>query len=393
MFYQRKIEKELRLQIKTKEIVVLTGMRRTGKTSLMKNIFDSIKSSNKVFFDLENLLNRKIFEEDNYDNIWNNLASHGLSKEKKCYIFLDEIQLMKNIPSVVKYLFDHYEVKFFLTGSSSYYLKNLFSESLSGRKFIFELFPLDFEEFLWFREKKKKFIGEFIAKEKSKNKISHELYKKYYEEYLKFGGFPSVVLEKDHGQKLKILNDIFTSYFKLDVKALADFHNIEKFRDMILLLATRCGTKLEITKIAKELQISRETVYSYLSFLENTYFVFLIKPFSRNTDREISGTKKIYFCDTGMLQMLVNMSSGAVLENSVLNNLKKFGQINYYQRRNGIEIDFIIDKKIAIEVKNQGNRFYYEKTMKVAADLELSEVYIVSQKYCSDEGIILAEDL
>ncbi|MEI7425930.1 MAG: DUF4143 domain-containing protein, partial [Candidatus Moraniibacteriota bacterium] len=85
----------------------------------------------------------------------------------------------------------------------------------------------------------------------------------------------------------------------------------------------------------------------------------------------------------------VNMSSGAVLENSVLNNLKKFGQINYYQRRNGIEIDFIIDKKIAIEVKNQGNRFYYEKTMKVAADLELSEVYIVSQKYCSDEGIIL----
>jgi len=75
----------------------------------------------------------------------------GKIPKERVYLFLDEIQNLKNLPSVAKYLIDHYQVKFFLTGSVSFYLKNLFSESLSGRKVLFELFPLNFQEFLRFR--------------------------------------------------------------------------------------------------------------------------------------------------------------------------------------------------------------------------------------------------
>jgi len=113
---------------------------------------------------LENPLHRKLFEEENYDNIWNNLANFGISREDKSYIFLDEIQNLPQVNSAIKYLYDHWPVKFFLTGSSSFYLKNLFSESLAGRKLVFELFPLTFREFLGFKEINKDFPTTFLQK-------------------------------------------------------------------------------------------------------------------------------------------------------------------------------------------------------------------------------------
>lgn len=393
MIYPRKLEKELNNQLNSKEVVVLTGMRRTGKTTLVKKIFESIESSNKIYLDLENPLNRSIFEEENYENIWKNLNTLGIYADQKAYIFLDEIQLAKNIPSAIKYFFDHYNVKFFLTGSSSYYLKNLFSESLAGRKFIFELSSLDFEEYLWFLGKGKKFEKDLLLKAENKNKIQFELYKKDYDEYLQFGGFPEVVLEKDLDQKQKKLNDIFTSYFEQDVRTLADFKNKEKLRDLIILLAARCGSKIEISKLSRELQVARETIYSYLSFLENTYFIFFLSPYSKNPDREVSGAKKVYFCDTGLLNLLGGASAGAVFENAVFNNLRTYGQLNYYQKRTGAEIDFVADKRVALEVKNRGDQSDLMKVRKISTKIGLQESYIISKEFSGDGRIILATDL
>ncbi len=117
----------------------LTGMRRTGKTTLLNHIFGSIESQNKIFLDLENPINRKYFEEENYERIKKSFEFMGIDFETRAYIFLDEIQFVKNLPSIAKYLIDHYRVKFILTGSASFYMKNLFTESLAGRKYIFEL--------------------------------------------------------------------------------------------------------------------------------------------------------------------------------------------------------------------------------------------------------------
>jgi uncharacterized protein len=393
MIYPRKIEEELKKQLDSREIIVLTGMRRTGKTVLMNSLFSLIQSKNKVFFDLENPLNRKIFEEDNYDNIWKNLEKFNVTSKEKLYIFLDEIQLMPKVSSAIKYLYDHYDIKFFLTGSSSYYLKNLFSESLAGRKIIFELYPLDFEEYLVFQEKPVEFLRDFQEKEKRKNKISFSLYEKQYDDYLDFGGFPKVVLEKDIEQKKKLLNDIFSSYFEQDVKSLADFKNVNKLRDLIILLSARVGSKIEISKLSAELGVSRETIYNYLSFLENTYFIFLIQPFSRNTDREVSGARKVYFCDTGILNILGKISSGSIFENAIFRSLKNYGKINYYQRRTGAEMDFVVDEKIGFEAKNQGGKFDVKKTVKLSKSIGLKNSYVISRKYSQDEGVILAMDI
>lgn len=391
MIYPRRLTIKLIKEINSPRITILTGMRQTGKTTLMRQVFNSIKSRNKIFLDLENPLNQKIFEEKNFDNILLNLKEVGIDPKRKSYIFLDEVQLMPSISQVVKYLYDHYKIKFFLIGSSSFYLKNLFPESLAGRKVIYELFPLDFEEFLIFKEKERKFFDDFSRKAKNKNQISLEIYKKFYEEYLKFGGFPGVVIAKK--DKRVILEDIFRSYFEKDVKSLADFRETGKLRDLILLLANRVGSKIEISKISSEIGISRETVYSYLNFLEKTYFIFLISPFSKSLNGEVRGAKKIYFCDTGLLNYLGIVTEGIVFENAVFQNLKKYGQINYYQKYKGPEIDFILNKKIALEVKTYGVIGDIKKLSRTVKNLKIKNYYLISKNYLDHPKSILAIDL
>jgi len=394
MIFPRSILKSIKEQILTREIVVVTGMRRVGKTTLLKIVYDEIKSENKVFLDIENILEQKIFEEIDFNNIWANLKPFGISNKEKAYIFIDEVQLKPEIIKPIKYLYDHYDVKFFITGSSSFYLKNLFPESLAGRKIIFELFPLSFEEFLVFKDEKKYFYNDFDKIEKNKNLILHEKFKKLYEEYIYFGGFPQVVLSENESGKRLFLKDIFNSYFEKEVMLMADFRLITAFRDLLLLLMQRVGSKLEVSKLSSEIGVSRHTITSYISFLQGTYFIFLISPFSRNVDREVSGTKKIYLCDNGIINQFGKISDGSLIENSVFLNIRKYGKVNYYQKRSGSEIDFILPEKgISFEVKKRAVSKDYKKLSKLSESIRIKKYFVISQIFSKEKGIIPVEDI
>ena len=393
MFYPRKILPALEKELSTKEIIIITGTRQVGKTTLLTHLFSQIASSNKILLDLENPLHRKIFEEENFDNIWINLEQFGVSKKQKSYIFLDEVQYLPQISQAVKYLYDHWQVKFFLTGSSSFYLKNLFPESLTGRKMIFELFPLTFAEFLTFKNIKREIPVRLAEKARRKNKIAYEQCIKYYQEYLNFGGFPKVVLEENHERKKKLLEEIFKSYFEKDVRNLAGFKNISKLRDLILLLVPRVASKIEISKLSSELSLTRETVYNYLSFLEQTYFISLLPKFSRSLDRLASGGKKLFFCDTGLANFLGKASLGQLLENSVFQNLHPDHKLHFYSKSGESEIDFIVDERTALEVKLSSARKDITSLKKKSRTLKLKEAYLVSLNYEEEKGVILVTDL
>ena len=394
MIFPRRILADLKKQIETNEIVVLTGMRRAGKTTLLRMIFDKIPGGNKVFLDIENPLEQQIFEETDYNNIWANLASYGISAKSKSYIFIDEIQAKPDVVRAVKYLHDHYKVKFFLTGSSSFYLKNLFPESLSGRKAVFVLYPLDFEEFLIFKGKRRAPAGGFKEKLKSKNKVSFEQNRKLYDEYLEYGGFPQVALTDDNTRKKQQLNDILKSYFEKEVLSLAEFRQRKAFRDLMMLIMRRAGSQIDISKLASEVGVSRPTVYSYIYFLEATYFIDLISPFSRSVDREVSGTKKLYVCDNGILNQFGRVSEGAMFENAVYHDIRKYGEVKYYRKRSGAEIDFVLpDISTAVEIKRTGRESDYKKLTVTAKSLKLKENYIVTKNFDSGQFSIPAQDI
>jgi len=394
MHYPRLAQKYIDPWIDKKEIVVVTGMRRTGKTTLLRMIYEKIGSSNKVFLDMENVLEQRIFEETDFNNVWANLKPYGLTNKERAHIFIDEVQARPGVVMAIKYLHDHYDAKFFLTGSSSLYLKNLFPESLAGRKVAFELMPLDFREFLVFKGREAPEGDGLGEAESRKNAVRHETRVKLFDEYLAFGGFPQVVLAEREEDKRLHLNDIFSSYFEKDVRALADFRNRTAFRDLLLLLMQRTGSKVEVAKLASEVGVVRPTILSYLAFLEGTYFIFLVEPFSRNRDREVSGARKVYFCDNGFLSQFGRVSEGSLLENAVYLNLRKHGAVRYYQKRTGPEIDFVIpDKGLAVEVKSRGNDRDMARLDKLAEAMGLAERYIVSREYLDGRGIIPATEI
>jgi predicted AAA+ superfamily ATPase len=366
------------------EAIIVTGMRRTGKTTLLRLLFDRVVSANKIFLDLENPLNRKYFEVDDYDRIIKSFESLGLNTAGRAYVFLDEIQLVRNLPSIIKYCIDHYGTKFFLTGSASFYMKNLFTESLAGRKYIFELFPLSFPEFLAFRESTLRLPAESAD-------ITRPVFEKFssiYEEYLLCGGFPEVVLKSGAAERKKALEDIFSSFFLLEVLQLGDFRRNDLIRDLMLLLMERMGTRLDVQKISRELGVSRPALMDYLAFLEGTYFIQTIKPFSKGRDTEIRKAPKVYVCDCGLAYNLARPTMGALFENAVFQNLRLKGPLNYYQRKSGVEIDFILDKKSACEVKTSPGQFDLRKLKEMSESLGLEDYRIISKNYSEMDHVL-----
>lgn len=377
MNIERELYSKISPVIPSPEAIIITGMRRVGKTTLLKYIQAHLPSSNVLYLDLENPLNRKYFEEQNYDRILDAFRLLGLDTQKSGYVLLDEIQFVRNLPSVVKYLSDAHKIKFFLSGSASFYLKNLFTESLAGRKYLFELYPLSFREFLKLRD------PEMVLPpvESSLSQAMFGRIDRRYDEYVNFGGFPGVVLKDSVQEKKLALEDIFTSYFQLEVGQLSDFRKTSVVRDLILLLMERVGSRLDVSTLSRELGVSRITVNDYLAFLEKTYFIHLVKPFSRNRSSEIRGAAKVYLCDTGLLNHMARVASGTLLENAVFLALRRTGAVNYYQKKNGVEIDFIRNGQEAFEVKNLPHAADLNRLTTLGKELKLESCRLVSKRF------------
>ena len=383
-------------QIKHKNALVITGMRQVGKTTLMRQIFESMPNEPKLWFDFENPFDQKIFEDIEYRNIYTRLEQMANIRNKRLYIFIDEIQNFPEITKIIKYLTDHYQVKFFVTGSSNFYLKNLFPESLSGRKFLYNLNPLNFKEYLYFQNKISREEAQEISLKKSLDKNNIFIYKKLeldYENYIQFGGFPEVILTYDVKTKEQILKNIFTSFFEKDLKILSDYKDIREIRDLILLLAPRVGSTLDISKIASELGVNRVKIYNYLEFLQGTFLIYLLPKFSRSIDRTVASGKKVYFTDTGLLNMISKISEAQVLENAVLNQLLSYGNLSFYNKKNTAEIDAILNKEIALEIKTQGTEKDYKKLKNITNSLKIKKQYIISKTFVNKKNFIAALNL
>ncbi|MFT4093751.1 MAG: ATP-binding protein [Niabella sp.] len=349
--FGRDIYSTLETHLVKRQVTVITGMRRVGKSTAVKHLFTKAPQKTKLYLDCERIEVRTLLNRSNYEEIKEELELLGIVFDKPSLIALDEIQLVENLPSLIKYLYDTYGVKFIVTGSSSYYMKNTFSESLAGRKKIFELYPLSFKEFLVF---KKQWASAFARYQWQPFKAPwYKRVNGLYKEYIDYGGFPEVVLQKRVSDKKDLLHDIINSYIELDVKLLSDYAAGEELYKLVKLLAARSGNKTDYSKISNISGLNRQKVASYIQLLEQTYLVYQLSPFTKNIDREISQQKKLYFSDTGILNVLAGnqLSSGQVFENAVAAQLKSLGDLQYYQKKTGQEIDFIFNGETAIEAK------------------------------------------
>ena len=396
MYFQRKIYKTLFENLINNKIIILTGARQVGKTSLMKKMLEDVKKGqNTAFLDMD--LAANLEKGESLEKFMDFLYLNGYTEEKdRFYVFVDEFQRSQDLANVFKNIYDHYKnIKIIASGSSSLTIKNNLKESLAGRKFIFEINPLDFEEFLIFKQDKKALdYYKNIPKLKSSDAQLPSLLEKYLSEFLIFGGYPEVALNDNYETKKKLLESIFDLYIEKDIMIFSDIENIPAFKKIVGILAVNNGQLINYDRLAREAGIHNKTVRSYLSLIEDTYIVKEVKPFHSNKNKELTKTPKYYFSDIGVRNYFLNnysdlkkrVDKGQIWETYVLQELVKngFPNVKFWRTKNGKELDFILEEEneiLPIEVKYESrgeashlnNLFYFLDTYNLSTGFLLSK--------------------
>ena len=345
--YRRKIVDEIEDFLDSKEAIVIYGARQAGKTTLLKYLIEhNLKHAkeNVFYFDLE-LANLLELCNEGAEAVYKYLLEKGANEKKQICLIIDEIQYLNNPSNFIKIIHDHFpKIKLIVSGSSSFEIKKKFKDSLVGRVLCFELQPLSFEEFLEFKNKK------YNLSENNSKTTNNELIA-LAKEYMKYGGYPRIVLEESEQKKQTLLSQIINTYIKKDIRDIGNIRNISGFNKLLEILAAQSGQLLNVSKLSNTLDMNRETVQEYLDLLENTFIIKRITPFHKNIRSELSKNPKIFLSDTGMMHLLwlkefPKIILGNVFETFVFLELMKAGaKINFWRTTNKQEIDFIVKNK------------------------------------------------
>lgn len=350
--YPRKLIPKLLKYLDSREAIVVYGARQVGKTHLLTYLMEHHLSSNSFYLDLELPLLLELCNRGP-ESMYEYLLQKGADSKQKTYVLIDEIQYLDNPTNFVKLAHDHFpQLKLILSGSSTFEIRKKFKESLTGRTINFELYPLNFEEFLTFKEK------HFVLSSENNSVINAELLP-LAEEFIKYGGYPKIVLEPSEEKKQAYLHQIIDTYVKKDIRDLGNIRNISAFNKLMEILASQSGKLLNISELASTTGINQITLVSYLDLLEKTFIVKRITPFHKNLRSELYKNPKVFLLDTGMMHLLwlkefPKIISGEVFETFVFTELIKYGaRINFWRTITQQEVDFIISEKelYAIEVK------------------------------------------
>jgi predicted AAA+ superfamily ATPase len=384
-YYPRKLQKKIYPWLDNPDAIIILGARQVGKTSLLELLKkDLIKkwgaAKNIITYNLEDsdqlaALNRdpKYFKEY--------LIFSGADPQKESVIMIDEVQYLNDPSHFLKYLADFEPtLKLIATGSTSLAIKR-FKDGMTGRKKTFTLFPLDFQEFLLFKENRmlSSVLEEFHFRNLllKKGEIDPERIKPFnnemkalFEEYVLYGGYPKVVLTKSREDKLEELRELFETYELKDVNVLFDVANLSAFRNLFKLLAGSIGNLLNVNELSGTLGIGRDTIRRYLSILENTFIICVLPPFHSNIQKELTKMPKIFFLDTGLrnfaLRNFTEISfrpdKGPLFENAIFGELYKnlgvIEQLFFWRTLSKTEADFILigDQKWVFKAKLTPNR-------------------------------------
>ena len=329
--------------VKIREITIITGVRRSGKSTIMyqmieKLLKEGIDPKQILFINLED--NKLI--KDHLEDIYS-AYREDINLDKKAYIFLDEIHRKEGWESWIRKKYDlKVNAKFVISGSCSYLLKKEYSTLLTGRNLTFEVFPLSFEEFILFKniDMNKDNLRKGIILERIKYAISKSL-----NEYIILGGFPEVFF-KEKRYKIKILEQYFDDIIYKDI---IDRYNLntQKTKDLALFLITNFTSIISLRNLRNVLKISYDTIKDYLSCFKEAFLFFTLDHFSYSLKEQRTSPSKIYCIDNGLrnaVSFKFSKDEGKLAENLVFLELKrKRNEIYYWKNKN--EVDFIIKNK------------------------------------------------
>ncbi len=380
-------------------ILLIKGARRTGKTTLLGQIRTHLEQSGKptVLFSADQELDTPYFK--NPKLFFRFLSDQYLPKDGKLYCLIDECQYLPDASLFLKVIHDlsFGKIKFIVTGSSSLELLKI-KEPLTGRKIEFTLERFSFREYLQAASEYRYDHLFKIPQDIQALKEFYEIYRKDLEyhliSYLKWGGYPEVCMEKRDERKRKYLSEIIQTYIEKDVSQFFRIENISKFNSLIRLLCSQRACILNRSEISNTLGLHFKTLDHYLSILEGTFVITLVRPYYTNARKELSKMPKVFINDTGIIGNYVvtelqdfKSVEGALVENFAFTQLKQHDdtELFYYRTVSKAEIDFVLKQDqclIPIEVK-------FRKRLTIPA---VMKNFISNYRDNVEYGIILCQE-
>jgi len=361
MYIKRYLFKALVSHLDSSEISIIIGPRQVGKTTLLLKLKEYLeKRGEKTLFLNYDLDSDRPFFASQTELVNKIKLFFG---NQKGFVFLDEIQRKENAGLFLKGLYDmRLPYKFIVTGSGSLELKEKIHESLPGRKRLFYLWPVSFWEFLNFKTN-----YQFEGKETEFLKVEKTFAKEILNEYLMFGGYPKVILASNIFEKKIAISDIFQSFLEKDISLLLQVEKTESLSKLVRLVAHQQGQLINYSELSSNAGISQPTVKKFLWYLEKTFILARVYPFSRKR-KEIVKSPVVYFKDLGMVNFLRGQfgllpaeinTSELLFQNFVYQLLTEkientLWALNYWRSKDKAEVDFVIDKGISffpVEVK------------------------------------------
>jgi predicted AAA+ superfamily ATPase len=337
-YYLEQIKKYL----STSEIILINGVRRSGKTTLLYQFINQlitrgVSSKDILFvnFDEEKLSNI----ESPIKKVMEIFCTEIAKSEEQLYLFFDEIQSVKNWERLLKNLYDEKKYKIIVSGSSSYLLNKSSLSLISGRYLKITVYPLSFEEFIGFNGVLIKDKLDLISK---KNSILTLL-----KDYLFYGGFPLITIEKDLALKEEILKSYYESILYRDILMLHNIRQKSVMKEIIHYLFSNIASPYSYKNLTNLFSADFSTVKDYISYLEESLFFFEISIFSYSLKTQSRNNKKIYCIDNGLknsVSFKFSEDYGKLAENLAFIELKRKGNEIYYWK-NKTEVDFVIKNK------------------------------------------------
>jgi len=373
VFIKRELSSLLNEALESMPVVVLSGMRQTGKSTLLKN--------------QPELKSYAYFTFDDYSTLESAKRNPEQFVEQNDKMIIDEVQKLPGILSVIKQSVDKKRIpgKFILSGSANILLLKNVSESLAGRAIYLTLSPFTRREIL--NSKKEPFLIELLKTKKIEERKFIDI--KWKE--IITGGMPSVCLGETKKPAFWF-RGYEQTYLERDIRGLTQVADIMSFRNLLQLLALRDASVLNQSELARDSKLNAMTTGRYLSLLETTFVINRLQPYLRNHSSRLIKSSKVYISDTGLAFHLLGLNEnstidrfkGALYENYVFQNLQSIlsshlpdAKLYYWNIQSRHEVDFIVengDQTFAVEVTSSSSW--------QAKDLAGLSSFLTSSKNC-----------
>ena len=340
-------------------IIVITGARQTGKTTLVKKLFPKIP-----YISIEDPVSVSEYK-DLTASQWRVLYPEAI---------LDEIQKEPQLVESIKSVYDQFpEPRYILLGSSQILLMKKIRESLAGRSSIIELFPLTLPELLtgsWDTKINESYFQRIITNKKTDPRPfllqkDHPKKKQVFNTYLQFGGYPAISDPSlSDEEKYLWLKNYVKTYLERDIRDLAEIRRLEPFVKVQKLIALNTAQLTNYSKFATEAGVSSKTVQQFFEYMGMSYQTLLLQPWSRNHKKRLVKSPKVHYLDVGIMRAVLQKKdslSGHEFESAIISEIYKQANmvntdLSFYHFRtvDGREVDLLIETEkgyIAIEIK------------------------------------------